>query len=256
LGQNPRLLKSDHQGAAFYRAMWQEIDTQGYWVGEVINRNKSGQLSTVILNISAVKNTTGQVTHYVGVATDISQLKVQQEMLEHVAHYDALTQLPNRVLLADRLGQAIAQAQRNQTMVAICYLDLDGFKLINDTQGHQAGDIALKIVATRMTEVLRASDTAARMGGDEFVVLMSELDDISSVKPLLERLLRAIDQPMDINGQRAHVSASMGVSLYPDNSEEPDTLLRQADMAMYQAKIEGKNCYRISSQKVPDHRQV
>jgi len=112
------------------------------------------------------------------------------------------------------------------------------------------------MVATRMTEVLRASDTAARMGGDEFVVLMSELDDISSVKPLLERLLRAIDQPMDINGQSAHVSASMGVSLYPDNSEEPDTLLRQADMAMYQAKIEGKNCYRISSQKMPDHRQV
>jgi len=256
LGQNPRLLKSDHQSAAFYQSMWHDIDTQDYWVGEVINRNKSGQLSTVILNISAVKNATGQVTHYVGVATDISHLKVQQELLEHVAHFDALTQLPNRVLLADRLNQAIAQAQRNQAMVAICYLDLDGFKLINDTQGHQAGDMALKIVATRMTEVLRASDTAARMGGDEFVVLMSEIDDISSVKPMLERLLRAIDQPMDIQGQRAHVSASMGVSLYPDNALEPDTLLRQADMAMYQAKIEGKNCYRISSQKAHDNRQV
>jgi diguanylate cyclase (GGDEF)-like protein len=155
------------------------------------------------------------------------------------------------VLLADRLSHAIAQAQRNRAIVAICYLDLDGFKQINDTQGHQAGDVALKIVAARMTEVLRASDTAARVGGDEFVVLMSELDSIASVKPLLERLLHAIDQPMDINGQSTRVSASMGVSLYPINSEVPDTLLRQADMAMYHAKVEGKNCYRISGQKAP-----
>jgi PAS domain S-box-containing protein len=167
LGQNPRFLKSGHHHPEFYQAMWQSIATQGFWIGEVFNKTKAGEVYAVILNISAVKNEQGQITHYVGVATDINQLKAQQELLERVAHYDALTQLPNRVLLSDRLRQAIAQARRNQTKLAVCYLDLDGFKRINDTQGHEAGDAVLKTVAQRMNEVLRASDTAARIGGDE-----------------------------------------------------------------------------------------
>lgn len=246
LGKNPRFLKSMHQGAAFYQAMWKDIANKGFWIGEVFNKTKAGAVYAVILNISAVKNDHGQITHYVGVATDINQLKAQQELLERVAHYDALTQLPNRVLLSDRLRQAIAQARRNQTKLAVCYLDLDGFKRINDTQGHEAGDGVLKTVAQRMNEVLRASDTAARIGGDEFVVLLSDLDAADTGETMLKRLLQTIGQPVEVNGQPASVGASIGVSIYPDNALEADTLLRQADIAMYEAKDSGKNCYRFS----------
>jgi diguanylate cyclase (GGDEF)-like protein len=226
--------------------MWQDIDVQGFWIGEVFNRNKAGLVYAVMLNINAVRNDLGQVTHYVGVSTDINQLKLQQEMLERVAHYDALTQLPNRVLLADRLHQAIAQARRNQTKVAVCYLDLDGFKPINDTLGHAIGDGVLKVIAWRMNEVLRASDTAARIGGDEFIVLLSDNEHGDNVRPILDRLLQTINQPIEVNGHQTTVSASIGVSLYPDHACEADTLLRQADIAMYRAKIRGKNCYSFS----------
>lgn len=246
LGQNPRFLKSDHHTHEFYQAMWQDIATQGFWIGEVFNKTRAGEVYAVILNISVVKNEQGLITHYVGVATDINQLKAQQELLERVAHYDALTQLPNRVLLSDRLRQAIAQARRNQTKLAVCYLDLDGFKHINDTQGHDAGDAVLKTVAQRMNEVLRASDTAARIGGDEFVVLLSDLDASDTGETMLERLLQAIGEPLNVNGLPASVGASIGVSIYPDNALEADTLLRQADIAMYEAKDSGKNCYRFS----------
>lgn len=150
------------------------------------------------------------------------------------------------MLLSDRLRQAIAQAHRNQTKLAVCYLDLDGFKRINDTQGHDAGDGVLKTVAQRMNEVLRASDTAARIGGDEFVVLLSDLDASDTGETMLERLLQAIGQPVDVNGQPASVGASIGVSIYPDNALEADTLLRQADIARHEAKDSGKNCYRFS----------
>jgi diguanylate cyclase (GGDEF)-like protein/PAS domain S-box-containing protein len=247
LGKNPRFLKSDVQSDAFYQAMWQSIATHGSWMGEVVNRTKSGEFYSVILNISAVKNESYQVTHYVGMATNIHHLKTQQQSLERVAHYDTLTQLPNRVLLTDRLNQAIAKAQRHHTRVAVCYLDLDGFKQVNDTLGHDAGDQVLKTVAERMGSVLRACDTAARIGGDEFVILLSDLDAIDSIRPLLERLLQTIGCAFDINGQSTQVGASIGVSLYPHNATEPDTLLRLADRALYQAKESGKNCYRICS---------
>ncbi len=227
--------------------MWRDIDAQGYWLGEVFNRTKAGQVFAVMLNINAVRDDLGQVTHYVGVATDINQLKAQQELLERVAHYDALTQLPNRVLLADRLRQSIAQAKRNQTKVAVCYLDLDGFKPVNDTLGHETGDLVLKVIAGRMNEVLRASDTAARIGGDEFVVLLSDLESGDKVRPMLARLLQIIGQPIEVQGQQTAVSASIGVSLYPDHASEADTLLRQADIAMYQAKASGKNRYWFSA---------
>jgi len=246
LGQNPRFLKAGHHTPEIYQAMWRDIDSQGFWIGEVFNKTKAGEVYAAILNISAVKNERGQISQYVGVATNINQLKAQQELLERVAHYDALTQLPNRVLLSDRLRQAIAQARRNQTRLAVCYLDLDGFKHINDTLGHEAGDWVLKAVAQRMNAVLRASDTAARIGGDEFVVLLSDLDTADAGETMLERLLQAIRQPVNVNGQSASVGASIGVSIYPDNALVTDTLLRQADIAMYQAKDSGKNCYRFS----------
>ena len=247
MGRNPRFLKSGIQPGVFYENLWQEVSRNGHWTGEVFNRTKGGDVYAVMLNINAVMDDRGQVSHYVGVTTDIHQLVSQKQMLERVAHYDALTLLPNRTLLADRLRQSLALAQRQQTLLAVCYLDLDGFKQVNDSQGHGAGDLVLQVVAQRLLGFLRASDTAARLGGDEFVVLLGGLATPDGLPPLLQRLLAAIGEPIAIPGVDAVVAASIGVALYPQDATEPDTLLRQADMAMYAAKAAGKNRYHLSS---------
>ncbi len=254
LGLNPRFLKSGIQPDIFYRNLWEEIERHGFWTGEVFNRAKGGDVYAVILNINAVKDDSGQVSHYVGVSTDINQIKTQQQMLERVAHYDALTLLPNRTLLADRLRQSIALAKRHQTQLALCYLDLDGFKQVNDSQGHGAGDLVLQVVAQRLVSFLRASDTAARLGGDEFIVLLGELASSADIEPLLHRLMQAIGEPICIPGVDAVVGASIGVAMYPDDATEPDTLMRQADMAMYAAKAAGKHRYHLSATGLPARR--
>lgn len=251
LGRNPRFLKSGIQPDIFYRNLWEDIDRCGFWTGEVFNRAKGGDVYAVILNINAVKDDNGQVSHYVGVSTDINHIKTQQQMLERVAHYDALTRLPNRTLLADRLQQSIALAKRHQTQLAVCYLDLDGFKQVNDSQGHSAGDLVLQVVAQRLISLLRTSDTAARLGGDEFIVLLGELASPEAIQPLLQRLMLAIGEPICIPGVDAVVGVSIGVAMYPDDATEPDTLLRQADMAMYAAKAAGKNRYHLSATGSP-----
>lgn len=245
LGRNPRFLKSGIQPDVFYQGMWDEIDRCGFWTGEVFNRTKGGDVYAIILNINAVQDENGQISHYVGVSTDINHIKTQQQMLERVAHYDALTRLPNRTLLADRMQQSIALAQRHRTQLAVCYLDLDGFKQVNDSQGHEAGDLVLQVVAQRLIGFLRASDTAARLGGDEFIVLLGGLESTDSVAPLLQRLIQAVGEPICIPGVDAVVSASVGVAMCPHDATEPDTLLRQADMAMYAAKSAGKNRYQL-----------
>ena len=247
MGRNPRFLKSGIQPSAYFQNLWQEVADNGHWKGEVFNRTKGGDVYAVMLNISAVMDDRGQVSHYVGVSTDIHQLVSQKQMLERVAHYDALTLLPNRTLLADRLKQSIALAQRQEKLLAVCYLDLDGFKQVNDSQGHGAGDLVLQVVAQRLLGFLRATDTAARLGGDEFVVLLGGLATPDGLPPLLQRLLTAIGEPIVIPGVDAVVAASIGVALYPNDAAEPDTLLRQADMAMYAAKAAGKNRYQLSA---------
>ncbi|MBY0465094.1 MAG: diguanylate cyclase [Burkholderiales bacterium] len=247
IGLNPRFLKSGIQPDTFYRNLWEEVGRCGFWTGEIFNRAKGGDIYAAMLNINAVKDANGVVSHYVGVSTDINQLKSQQQMLERVAHYDALTLLPNRTLLADRLRQSIGLAQRQQTLLGVCYLDLDGFKHVNDTQGHGAGDLVLQVVGQRLVSFLRASDTAARLGGDEFIVLLGGLASAEVIPPLLQRLLQAIGEPICIPGVEAVVGASIGVALYPTHATEPDTLLRQADMAMYAAKAAGKNRYHLSA---------
>lgn len=254
LGLNPRFLKSGIQPSSFYRILWEEVERCGFWTGEVFNRAKGGEVYAVILNINAVKDETGQISHYVGVSTDINQIKTQQQLLERVAHYDALTRLPNRTLLADRLQQSISLAQRHQTQLAVCYLDLDGFKQVNDSQGHGAGDLVLQVVAQRLVGFLRASDTAARLGGDEFIVLLGGLGSSDGLEPLLQRLIQAIGEPISIHGVDAVVSASVGVAMYPGDATEPDTLLRLADMAMYAAKAAGKNRFHLRKTDVPPRR--
>ena len=261
LGKNPSLLKSGLHDAAFYEAMWQAINRQGYWRGEVWNRKKEGQILAEWLTISAVADKQGKITHYIGTSSDITQLKEQERKLELIAHYDPLTGVPNRILLADRMHLAFAQTRRDNCLMAVGYLDLDGFKPVNDKLGHEAGDQLLIEIALRIKNALREGDTIARLGGDEFVFLLLGLEKVEDCETTLHRLLEVISQPVALRNQIVSVSASIGISIFPDDCKDaggramqgaiaedntdPDTLLRHADQAMYQAKQEGKNCFHI-----------
>ena len=193
------------------------------------------------ISIASVLGKEGHPHHYIVVISDISQIKAHERELQHIALYDSLTNLPNRRLLADRLVQGIAQAQRRRQLLAVCYLDLDGFKRVNDQHGHAAGDQLLIEVGRRIQSQLRAEDTLARLGGDEMVVLINGLQTPEDCGPLIERILQAVRQPVPLPKGQGFVSASMGLSFYPLDGGDPDLLLRQADHAMYEAKQEGKN---------------
>jgi diguanylate cyclase (GGDEF)-like protein/PAS domain S-box-containing protein len=246
LGQNPRLLKSGLQTAAYYEAMWRSIADQGYWYGEIWNRRKTGEVFAEMQTISAVRDALGQPRYYVSLFSDITALKQHEQQLERIAHFDVLTGLPNRALLADRLQQSMLQAQRRDQLLAVAYLDLDGFKAINDLYGHDAGDRVLMGVASRMKETLREGDTLARIGGDEFVAVLVDLPDVATCQPLLARLLTAAAEPMAFEGHTMQVSASLGVTFFPQAEDmDADQLQRQADQAMYQAKLSGKNRYHL-----------
>jgi len=245
-GHNPRILNSGRQGKEFYTALWKELADKGHWFGEIWNRRKNGEIYPEMLTISAVRNAAGAPQNYVALFSDITAQKAHQGQLEHIAHYDALTNLPNRVLLADRLQQALTQTQRRKERLAVAYLDLDGFKLINDRYGHQVGDQLLIELARAMKQCLREGDTLARLGGDEFVAVLIDLDDLPGGAPMLQRILTAAAQPVQIGELTLNVSASLGVTFYPQATDiDADQLLRQADHAMYQAKVAGKNRYHV-----------
>ena len=245
IGKNPRILSSGRQTPAFYADMWRSLKDRGHWEGEIWNRRKSGEVFAEMLNISVVPDEQGDPQNYVAIFSDISQQKDHQAQLERIAHFDALTNLPNRVLLADRLQQALAQAQRRDTMMAVVFLDLDGFKTVNDAHGHAVGDQLLVSVAQRLRTSLREGDTLARIGGDEFVAVLADISDISECEFVLERLLESAARPLQLDSHSLQVSASLGAALYPQDGTEPDTLLRHADQAMYQAKQAGKNRYQL-----------
>ena len=244
IGKNPKLLGSGHHDNSLFAAMWQSLKQEKAWCGELWNRRKSGEVYAGLLSIAAICDDDGKVKRHVGVFSDISHLKTHEAELRRVAHYDALTGIPNRVLLADRMKQAIAQTAREQGMMAVCYLDLDGFKPINDSMGHDAGDQMLVEVARRIENTIRGGDTVARLGGDEFVVLLRQGKGEECVATL-KRLLAAISRPITVKNQSHMLSASIGVSIYPLDDEDPDILLRHADQAMYMAKQAGKNRFHI-----------
>ncbi|MCG8124810.1 MAG: EAL domain-containing protein, partial [Candidatus Thiodiazotropha taylori] len=246
LGKNPSILKSGKHDPEFYEDLWRSLIEQGNWSGEIWNRRKNGEIYPESLTISAVRSPDGQVQRYVALFSDIRAQKEHQSQLEHVAHYDALTGLPNRVLLDDRLRQAMLQASRRDTQLALVYLDLDGFKEVNDDYGHDVGDRLLVTLADRMNNAVREVDTLARLGGDEFVALLADLPDVDTTLPWLKRLLNAIAEPVNDEVGMLQVSASLGVSFYPQAEPiDADQLLRQADQAMYQAKLAGKNRYHL-----------
>jgi diguanylate cyclase (GGDEF)-like protein/PAS domain S-box-containing protein len=245
LGKKPGFLHSGRHEQSFYALMWDELNTQGFWSGEVWNRRKNGQIYPEMLTISAVHDSHGKIQNYVALFTDITSIKEHQQQLEHIAHYDRLTGLPNRVLLTDRLQQAMIQCERHSQSLAVLYIDLDGFKTVNDRYGHDMGDQLLIAVSKRLKEALRKGDTLSRIGGDEFIGVLVDLVHMAEFEPVLERLLQAAAKPVFINQVSLQVSASIGITLYPHDKADTDQLLRHADQAMYIAKQAGKNRYHV-----------
>ncbi|WP_127471352.1 putative bifunctional diguanylate cyclase/phosphodiesterase [Thiomicrorhabdus aquaedulcis] len=255
LGRNPSILHSGRHSDAFYQAMWATINRTGGWQGEVWNRRKNGEVYPEWLTITAVKNTQNEVTHYVASMSDITQRKDAEEAIKNLAYYDPLTHLPNRRLLQDRLQQAVSKMARDPRLGALMFIDLDNFKTLNDTLGHDVGDQLLQQVAGRLSSCVREVDTVARLGGDEFVVMLCELDTAHSVaafyaENIAEKVLKALNQPYRLMGHNYLSTPSIGVTMFSDHKMSVDELLKRADLAMYQAKAMGRNAIRFYDPKM------
>lgn len=257
IGQTPRLLSSGRQDEAFYISMWQSINSTGAWEGEIWNRRKSGEIYPEHLTITAVIDANDIVTNYVATLTDITINKAATDEIKNLAFYDPLTQLPNRRLLLDRLNQALAVISRNGQCGALLFLDLDHFKTLNDTLGHDVGDMLLQQVAARLTACVREGDTISRLGGDEFVVLLVGLSEQSieaaaQTKDVAEKILTSLNQPYQLNTNTCRSTASIGATLLNGQEEAPRELLKQADIAMYQSKTGGRNTLQFFDPKMQE----
>ncbi len=245
LGQHSSLTRSERHDPAFYQAMQDELIASGFWRGELWRRRKNGEIYLEWLTLSAVRDTNALATHYVGVSRDITEVKRAQEKLDHLAHHDPLTALPNRLLFHDRLQHALLRAARRAEQLAILFIDLDRFKNVNDTLGHHIGDELLQQVAAQLSARLREGDTLARLGGDEFIVLLENVDGQYGATQVAEKLVGMFEQPFLVASHELFVTCSVGVSLYPDDAQDLNMLIRNADVAMYQAKARGRNGYRF-----------
>jgi len=243
IGHKPDFLGSGSHNNHFYSELWSTIKSGNVFNDVLINRRKDGVLFYEEKTITPLKNLQGEITHFISTGRDITERIEAQERLRYMAHHDALTQLPNRSMMMDRLKQAIARARRDNTRVAIMFIDLDHFKMINDTLGHDVGDRTIKEVARLLLTSLRASDTVVRFGGDEFVIMLEEIHQQDEVVRLVRKVLAALSAPIHMQGQELFMSASIGVTLCPDDGEDVNTLLKHADIAMYRAKERGRNCY-------------
>lgn len=241
LGKLPRAIHAEAQDPACDRAIWAELYEKGSWTGEMLNRKKNGQVIPNIVKANAVKGVGERPVNYIISFTDLTLIKAQEEALKRAAYFDALTGLPNRNLLNDRIGMAIKQRRSACEQIAIFYIDLDGFKAINDTYGHTVGDDFLRIVSENMVRSMRKGETLARLGGDEFVAVLDGVTNRADCMNAAKRMLAAVGQPIFLLGHRMRVTASIGVALFPTDAREPDALLRMADHAMYQAKSDGKS---------------
>ncbi|MDD2462732.1 MAG: diguanylate cyclase [Desulfobulbus sp.] len=258
VGKNPRILKSNRHSEEFYRAMWQQLEQEGQWAGEIWNRRKNGEIYPEWLTINAVYNTQGKITNYVSIFHDITELKRQQEALEHQAQHDALTGLPNRVLLNDRLQEALKRMERNRKRVALLFLDLDNFKHINDGFGHTTGDNLLVELSHRLKQQLRSGDTLARQGGDEFLILLNDVEHVDDVSMVALRLLECLKKPFFHERVEYFVTASIGITLAPEDGESAENLIKNADMAMYRAKNLGRNNFQFFTPELDSkaHRRI
>lgn len=242
LGRNPRILKSDRQGPEFYQAIWASLQQAGQWQGEIWDRHKNGVSFPAWMTISAVRDYQGNVTHYVGVFSDITLLKRSEERLAHLAHYDPLTDLPNRILLQLRLAHAMERAQRQGHRVAVMFIDLDRFNTVNDSLGHMAGDQLLIDVSRRLSRQVEGEATLGRFGGDEFLLLLEHIDELDLAATKAQKLLDALAEPFLLSGNNeVYIGASIGISIFPNDGIMAADLLRDADAAMYRAKELGRN---------------
>ena len=244
-GQTPRILKSGKHDDSFYKRLWKTIESGHVWCDEVVECRKNGELYTVQQTITPLTNGRGEITHYIAVHEDITVRKDSEARIQRMAYYDALTGLANRVELQNRLEQAVRQADRYSHSLAIHYIDLDRFKLVNDSLGHAVGDALLQEVARRLKDCLRASDTAARIGGDEFAVLQPEVADLEGVSVLARKILSAMAAPFWFAEREVRISSSIGISVFPVDGNRPEELLKNADLAMYLAKDEGRNNFQF-----------
>ena len=247
VGQPSRMLNSGHHDENFFQQLFETVEKQEYWRGEIWNRTKAGAITVVLMTVSAVRDAAGQLTQYVGVFTDITQRKETEQRLEHLAQHDPLTDLPNRSLFRDRLQQAINKNHRDEQSLALLFIDLDHFKEVNDTLGHVVGDQLLVETARRIAACVRNSDTVARLGGDEFTVVLQCVEDREAVARIADDVIEALAAPFVLGQATAHISASIGIAMCPDNADEPDALTHAADRAMYEAKSEGRNRYHFSA---------
>jgi len=243
IGQNPRILQSGKQGPGFYTELWKTVGKTGHWKGEIWNRKKNGELYAELISINALRDENGKAVNYVALFLDITEVKHQRAHQEQMAHYDPVTSLPMHAIFTDRFQQALLGSRRDKTMLAVCHLNLDNFRQLNHTQGHETCDALLNETAKRIKANLRGEDTVSSLGGDEFVLLIGDIHDIADCERALDRILRAIAEPNHINGQAASLTASSGVALYPAHGADQRSLLRHADSAMRLAKRAGRNRY-------------
>lgn len=255
LGSTPGILCSDRHDAEFYRALRQSLSETGRWRGEIWNRRKNGEIYPELLAISTIRDTGNAISHYVGVFSDITDLKRVQDDLEYLAHHDPLTHLPNRNLFRSRLEHGLQRAQRDRRHLAILFLDLQRFKQINDSLGHQVGDQVLIRVANSLSMHIRVSDTVSRMGGDEFVIIMEDLADPQDAATGAQKLLETFTRPLSVAEHPIYVAACIGIAIYPRDGDDGDSLLRHADMALNQAELQGANHFAFYSQEM-DRRMV
>lgn len=250
LGQSPAILHSGEHDDAFYKKMWSHLNEYGYWQGELWNRRKAGEIYPEWITISEVKGKDDQVTHYIGMFLDISERKEQEAKLRFMAHHDSLTKLPNRTLFSMRVTQAIKRAKRNNQHLAVLFVDLDRFKVINDSLGHSVGDDVLKIIAQRLVSSVREEDTVTRLGGDEFAILIEQLNHVYDVEPVALKILEGLRKPIIAQDNEIIMGASIGISVFPEDASNEAELLSHSDSAMYRSKQDGRSIYQFYSQEM------
>ena len=243
VGRNPRLLASGRHRREFYQEMWEALVVDGFWEGEIWNRRKNGEIYPEFLCIAATRDERGAVTHYIATFRDVSTRKAREDRLQHLSQHDLLTDLPNRALLRDRLEHAIGGARRSDRQFAVLFVDLDKFKAVNDSAGHQGGDQVLQEAALRLTHVVREVDTVARIGGDEFAILMVDSEGRTHIEALAGRVLDQFSRPFEVSGGSYMLRCSIGISVGPAPGDDPDHFIERADRAMYRAKRSGGGRY-------------
>ncbi|SFH55118.1 PAS domain S-box-containing protein/diguanylate cyclase (GGDEF) domain-containing protein [Tindallia magadiensis] len=248
IGKNPRILKSDRHTKSFYENMWKSIQLEGFWSGEIWNRRKSGEVYPELLTITAIRNQEEQTEYYVSIFNDLTERVKTEEKLEYQKYHDALTGLPNRFLLIDRMAMAMARAKSQKSVFAVLILNIDRFRRINDTLGHLAGDQLIEAFSNRLRQVMREGDTISRLVGDEFAILVNPVTNVNAAVVVAEKILQSLEKPFYVESQEVYMTVSIGIGLFPGDGDNPDQMIMHAEMAMFQAKKFGKNRYRLYSE--------